>query len=248
MNSQIISQYISKNQITAVTLVIAHPDDEIMFFNQLLLALNHWHSEESEGAERILKLNIICLTDGDNNKKYGKLRESELEDSCKTLLSNFSLSVNLFIHVGNFIDSMTEEWDITDVTKYLSEKISSAETNLVITFDSAGISGHINHRTCNVAVLKLFNHSNSTHIWSLQTPKFFCKYIGGLACILSSRRSNSNSIVLTNNDIYQLIYLIGIMGFKHKSQMVWYRWLWWLFNSLTWSTTFDIVKYPKKQI
>lgn len=261
MVSTFLSKSLTKSSISTVSLVIAHPDDEIMFFNQFLVALNKANLANRVGAESdsqskvsdfqnqeedLFKVNIVCLTNGDNEKKYGKLRENELKDSCKTLLSNYNLDVNMFIHIGSFVDSMTENWNITEVKQYLRERISCKGTGLIVTFDQFGISSHINHRTCNEAVLEQFSSSETTHIWTLKTPSFFQKYMGILVLLSRDQSTDYKSITLRNYDLYQVIYLIGIMGHLHKSQMVWYRWLWWIFNSLVWSSTFEIVHFPKK--
>lgn len=263
MNTVKVSEYLIKHDVSTVSLVIAHPDDEIMFFNQFLLSLNkiiensnlsisdsstETIQKTSKCVQLNLKINILCLTNGDNENKYGNLRENELIESCKTLLSNYQLDSNLFIYIGDFVDSMTENWNINEVKQYLNKYINHAENNLIVTFDEYGISDHINHRTCNKAVVNQFANSDSTHIWTLQTPTFIIKYLGFLTILFSdANKIDNNKIILHNNDIYQLIYLIGIMGYKHKSQMVWYRWLWWLFNSLVWNATFEIKQFPKKQ-
>lgn len=252
MCSRILSKRLLTFGISTVSLVIAHPDDEIMFFNQFLLALNKLKNDADgqfkNKEEGCLKINIICLTNGDNENKYGKLRENELIDSCKTLLSNYTLDFNMFIHIGSFVDSMTENWNITEVQQYLSKIINCNNNGLIVTFDQFGISSHVNHRTCNEAVLKQYSSSESIHIWTLKTPSFFQKYMGALVLLYQNQNAASNRITLQNYDIYQVIFLIGIMGHVHKSQMVWYRWLWWISNSLVWSATFEIVHSPKKDM
>ena len=52
-------------------LVIAHPDDEAMFFRPLLDDLSHTH-----------EFYMLCLSNG-NADGLGKIREKELETSAK---------------------------------------------------------------------------------------------------------------------------------------------------------------------
>ena len=59
---------------SAVLLVIAHPDDEAMFFGPTLRAL----------SKKGIPVQVLCLSNG-NADGLGKIREKELAASLKTL-------------------------------------------------------------------------------------------------------------------------------------------------------------------
>ncbi|KAI4214142.1 MAG: hypothetical protein LQ351_003227 [Letrouitia transgressa] len=138
-----------------ICLLIAHPDDEAMFFSPTLLALttpdlgNH--------------VKILCLSNG-NADGLGKVREGELIASVKMLGLRSEDDV-LLLDKPDFVDSMTTKWDKLKVADVLrrafspsahksnrrqaSEKAglntSMATIDILITFDRHGVSGHPNH-------------------------------------------------------------------------------------------------------
>lgn len=221
-----MEQYIISNDIKDISFVIGHPDDEIMFFNQVLLSLNNLnHSNLSQ-------IHVICLTNKDT------IRHHELVKSCEQLLSNH-LNI-LKVSCYDYKDSMTELWNVDDVGHTLKTIINPVDKSksLIITFDKDGISNHINHRTCYQLCKDNFKDS---HVFALKTPSFALKYSSFFIlvfCYLSSilcPPSKSNEIQFNNHSVKQWLHVVTIMCKCHKSQMVWYRWLWWVSNSLVWS-------------
>lgn len=221
-----MEQYIISNDIKDISFVIGHPDDEIMFFNQVLLSLNNLnHSNLSQ-------IHVVCLTNKDT------IRHHELVKSCEKLLSNH-LNI-LKISCYDYKDSMTELWNVDDVGRTLKSIINPVDKSksLIITFDKDGISNHINHRTCYQLCKDNFKDS---HVFALKTPSFALKYSSFfilvycyLSLILCPPRK-SNEIQFNNHSVKQWLHVVTVMCKCHKSQMVWYRWLWWVSNSLVWS-------------
>lgn len=142
-------------------LVIAHPDDESMFFLPTLYNLLQLDNCE---------IHILCLSNG-NYAKLGKLREAELLEAARIISevgrgignATSGLQVKIVEHEG-LLDGPTK-WSSECISFVLQEYISSlslceialakftkfnddVETTTditIITFDQGGVSGHCNH-------------------------------------------------------------------------------------------------------
>ena len=145
-----------------ICLLIAHPDDEAMFFSPTLLALTH--------PDLGNHVKILCLSTG-NNDGLGAVRQTELVASAKLLGLRAPQEDVLVIDSPTFPDSMTTEWPAKDIAELLSSAFSPASAlcsekgsarkpdrgvrtsegppdatiDVLLTFDRAGVSGHINH-------------------------------------------------------------------------------------------------------
>lgn len=142
-----------KENLGKILLVIAHPDDESMFFSPLL-----YHTKPF----------VLCLSNGNFNG-LGKLRAEELSMLCESL--------NLKHKILDYKDG--EEWDEVNIAKDI---ISFLETNYfdsIVTFDEHGISGHKNHISCYKAVdlLKKVDRGNVFSFKFLKSVCFFEKYL-----------------------------------------------------------------------
>ena len=69
---------------SSVLLVIAHPDDEAMFFGPTLTAME----------ELKISVQVLCLSNG-NSEGLGKTREKELSSSLRLLGVKNHLTLNL---------------------------------------------------------------------------------------------------------------------------------------------------------
>ncbi|KAK4692215.1 N-acetylglucosaminylphosphatidylinositol deacetylase, partial [Lecanoromycetidae sp. Uapishka_2] len=135
-----------------ICLLIAHPDDEAMFFSPTVLALT--------APEAGNHVKILCLSSG-NADGLGSTRKSELSASA-LLLGLRSPSDVLVIEDPNFPDSMTTTWPAPLIAELLSNAFSptlnssskkasktpsepTATIDTLITFDSQGVSAHPNH-------------------------------------------------------------------------------------------------------
>ena len=145
-----------------ICLLIAHPDDEAMFFSPTLLAL----TDPDLGNH----VKILCLSTG-NNDGLGAVRQKELVASAQLLGLRKPKEDVLVIDSPSFQDSMTAEWPAKDIAELLSSAFSPASKSdsekgavrksksggrtsegpadatidVLVTFDRAGVSGHINH-------------------------------------------------------------------------------------------------------
>jgi len=141
--------------------LIAHPDDESMFFSPTLIALTN----PALGNH----LKILCLSTG-NADGLGETRKQELEAAAVKLGVRKREDVFVLDDPTKFKDGMKEHWDDKDIAKVLAQafapdaivsdpnektknkikKSSSGDgprstIDVLVTFDNHGISSHPNH-------------------------------------------------------------------------------------------------------
>ncbi|KFY25374.1 hypothetical protein V493_04685 [Pseudogymnoascus sp. VKM F-4281 (FW-2241)] len=133
-----------------ICLLIAHPDDEAMFFAPALLAL----TDPSLGNH----LKILCLSSGDADG-LGETRKKELVKS--GMLLGLRNEDDVFVVENpDFQDSMTATWSKEKIASLLSSAFAphlantltsksadapTATIDVLITFDRSGVSAHPNH-------------------------------------------------------------------------------------------------------
>lgn len=113
-------------------IVIAHPDDETIFFYPTINALQ----------SKSIKVNILCLSNG-NFYNMGNIREQEMRNLCEHLKLN---SVEI-INNDKLRDDLYFNWDPHIVANEISKYILNKENKIgaIFTFDSKGVSKHPNH-------------------------------------------------------------------------------------------------------
>lgn len=207
-------------------LIIAHPDDETMFFGPTIINL----------IERDRNLTILCLSDGNANN-LGAKRIRELNEVVKAFGPR--VSFNIIDNIG-IVDGMNVEWDADVLSKIIGEYIKSnrLEEETVITFDSYGVSGHPNHRSIYKALLSLANQLKSerrTNYFVLESVSIWRKYISFLDTLiikvlqsLSKNNSTSQKVILAIN--FSENALLRQVLALHESQMEWFRLLYMTFS------------------
>ena len=106
----------------AITLVIAHPDDECMFFYPTI--------------SRAKRLHIICLSNGGYDG-LGEQREEELQRAARRLGASATCINNAALQDG------PHAWDPSVVAANVGPWLHTGP--VVVTFDRYGASGHANH-------------------------------------------------------------------------------------------------------
>ncbi|XP_043715178.1 N-acetylglucosaminyl-phosphatidylinositol de-N-acetylase-like isoform X2 [Telopea speciosissima] len=115
-----------------VLLVIAHPDDESMFFLPVILYLT------SKGHN----LHLLCMSTGNVDGK-GNNRKEELYQACAVLKVPLQ-HVKILDH-PDLQDGFNKIWSHRLLANIVKEEVSSQSIDLIITFDNYGVSGHKNH-------------------------------------------------------------------------------------------------------
>jgi len=227
-----------------ICLLIAHPDDETMFFAPSVLAL----TRPSLGNH----LKILCLSSG-NADGLGSVRKNELVASALHLGVRNASDV-LVLEDERFQDSMTATWDAKAITGLLTNtfapKMASIkpdqkpETNIdvLITFDKNGVSGHPNHKSLYHGAVSFVKSISSRHVgwetpiklYTLPSVNIVRKYgsildiVATISATLFSKRQagNSPTPLLFISSMFDYRRAQTAMTDAHKSQMVWFRWGW----------------------
>ncbi|KAJ6838295.1 putative N-acetylglucosaminyl-phosphatidylinositol de-N-acetylase isoform X1 [Iris pallida] len=208
-----------------VLVVVAHPDDESMFFAPTILFL------ASEGHI----LHILCLSTGNADGK-GNVRKEELYRAC-AVLKVPSQKVKILDH-PNLQDGFGNPWDHQLIAKIVEEKIKMYSIDLLITFDKFGVSGHQNHQDVHHGIRMLLRENSKRDIeaWELVSTSILRKYSGPVdiwlsTCFLSCDKERTYSLM---NKHPGVIYLAMA---EHYSQWIWFRKLFVLFSSYTYMNT-----------
>ncbi|KAK1089352.1 N-acetylglucosaminyl-phosphatidylinositol de-N-acetylase [Friedmanniomyces endolithicus] len=131
-----------------ICLLIAHPDDEAMFFGPAV----QWLTRPELGNQLL----ILCLSSGDA-AGLGHIRKTELRHSALLLGVKSPDHVVVIEDAAKLPDSMTAVWDpkliASILTRYFAPTLAGAPTtaappaslDAILTFDRQGVSGHPNH-------------------------------------------------------------------------------------------------------
>ncbi|OAX80516.1 hypothetical protein ACJ72_05148 [Emergomyces africanus] len=190
-------------------LLIAHPDDEVMFFAPTLLAITR--------PELGNHLKILCLSSGDADG-LGHIRKKELKASALRLGLRSESDVFVVDDPSRFPDSMTATWSASDISALLASAFapdlpstakakannsSSKSTNnkqpptatidILITFDQSGVSNHPNHRSLYHGARSFLQnlmkgksgYACPVTLYTLASTSILRKYIGVLDAPLS---------------------------------------------------------------
>lgn len=122
-----------------VLFIIAHPDDEVMFFYPTLKALSY--------TDAII--HFLCLTNGDYYG-LGKIRENEFACVMK------QLNITKYEVLNNkFEDSMSVVYNNKEVAQCIEDYLNKNEISInsgnlasLVTFDEQGVTKHPNHVSC----------------------------------------------------------------------------------------------------
>ncbi|OCL09954.1 N-acetylglucosaminyl-phosphatidylinositol de-N-acetylase, a glycan bosynthesis protein [Glonium stellatum] len=122
-------------------LVVAHPDDESLFFSPTILRLTEKPVQST--------VNLLVLSTG-NNYGVGATRQKELQESCRRLGIKENRCAVLQRH--DIQDDPKKWWPENSVSEIVESYVRRWNVDAIVTFDHGGISGHINHRAVSAAV------------------------------------------------------------------------------------------------
>ncbi|XP_062968039.1 N-acetylglucosaminyl-phosphatidylinositol de-N-acetylase [Cynocephalus volans] len=197
-------------------LVVAHPDDEAMFFAPTVLSLARLRHQVS----------LLCFSTG-NYYNQGEIRKKELLQSCDVL--GIPPSSVMIIDNRDFPDDPGAQWDTEQVASILLQHVEVNSITLVVTFDAGGVSGHSNHVALHAAVRALHSEGKlpkGCSVLTLESVNVLRKYISLLDLPLSLLHIQDVLFVLTSEEVAQAKRAMSC----HRSQLLWFRRLYVLFS------------------
>ncbi|XP_042503549.1 N-acetylglucosaminyl-phosphatidylinositol de-N-acetylase-like isoform X2 [Macadamia integrifolia] len=209
-----------------VLLVIAHPDDESMFFLPVIFYLT------SKGHN----LHLLCMSTGNADGK-GNMRKEELYQACAVLKVPLQ-HVKILDHL-DLQDGFDKIWSHKLLANIVKEEISSQSIDLIITFDYYGVSGHKNHRDVHHGVRMALYENSQTNIeaWELISTNIMRKYSGPVDIWLSILCA----FFYPRGEMFCLLNQYPNKSFlamaQHRSQWVWFRKLFVSLSSYTYVNT-----------
>ncbi|TFK26578.1 N-acetylglucosaminylphosphatidylinositoldeacety la se [Coprinopsis marcescibilis] len=228
-----------------ILLLTAHPDDEAMFFAPTLLAL----ASSQTGANKPLEVFSLCVSVG-NADGLGHIRPAELERSLE-ILGVVHKNRRIVDH-PDLQDNFTALWDPKTIASVLHPYIIEHQIDTILTFDYGGISGHPNHRALQMGVQELWpllQDQQRPRLFTLVTVPPIVKYSSVLAPALAKLDIHLSKVLKRvevslppPQQAPMPVFISGVSqykrGFKamlaHKSQLVWFRWLYLLFSRYMW--------------
>lgn len=121
-------------------LVTAHPDDESLFFGPTVLGVVK--------AGNLKKLHILVISAG-NNYGLGSARKAELTEACQRIGAKQCVVLDR----TDLQDDPKKWWDTKTVSDIVTSKVHDWKIDAVLSFDSGGVSNHVNHRAVSAAVV-----------------------------------------------------------------------------------------------
>ena len=122
------------DKIGSVLLIIAHPDDEIMFWTPTIKAF----------IGNNIKMKILCLSNG-NYDGLGEIREKEFDNVSRAL--NFP--DNQILNIPELQDNIKQKWNPSIVSEQIEEFLKeNQDVKTILTFDKNGVTKHPNHISC----------------------------------------------------------------------------------------------------
>ncbi|KYR00566.1 phosphatidylinositol glycan [Tieghemostelium lacteum] len=250
----------------SVLFIIAHPDDECMFFTP---TIRHY-------VQSFYNIHILCLTTGND---LTISRGKELIESCVELgIPAKNVKVDNWMR-----DGMDEIWDTNKIIKVIESELLHFSPDVIITFDNSGVSSHPNHIDVSRAVetfIKSYRQKRNKDlpklkrkqvelekqhvimkdikVYQLETVNIVRKYMGIFDLFFSSwfgkytdptkkTEDATSSSALTPTPqprdkiifkSYQILLPSSYYPMKkHKSQFVWFRYLFIFFSRYSYVNT-----------
>ncbi|CAH0713708.1 unnamed protein product, partial [Brenthis ino] len=176
-------------------------------------------------CEQGTEVYLLCLSNG-NYEGKGNERRKELWQACYILGvpdSNICL-----ISDTRLQDNPKEQWPVPVIAKLIQHQLEALDIDTLVTFDRGGVSSHPNHSAVFYAVAYMFVEKNMPQkcaVYTLDSVNILRKYLGfldlPLSFVLSSKR-----YFLRWTESRRVTRAMK----QHKSQMVWFRYLYIMFS------------------
>ena len=159
---------INTSNTDSVLLIIAHPDDEIMFWTPTIKAF----------LSNNITLKILCLSNG-NYDGLGELREEEFDN----VSSELNLFDNKILNIPELQDNITMEWEPNIVAEQINDFLRrNTDIKTIITFDKNGVTKHPNHISCYKGLMFYLNQNKdeclerNIKVYTLDSFNFIFQY------------------------------------------------------------------------
>jgi N-acetylglucosaminylphosphatidylinositol deacetylase len=217
-------------------IIIAHPDDEVLFFGPTILNLLKTGS----------KLHVLCLSNG-NYYGLGLQREVELRNSCKKLSINSNKSKDIEVTIETkFQDGPVIDWELDEVENTITSYLIQHKIDCIVTFDQYGVSYHVNHCSLSKAVARIRQKNENLTVYTLKTCFVLRKYLFifdlmlTLLVDLELKGKNRKKLVFLNTPSD---YLCNIKAmFEHKTQLLWFRYFYIISSRYMFINFLDLVE------
>ncbi|KAI9720114.1 MAG: N-acetylglucosaminyl-phosphatidylinositol de-N-acetylase [Chrysothrix sp. TS-e1954] len=174
-----------------ILLLIAHPDDEVMFFAPTVLALTK--------PELGNHLKILCLSQG-NADGLGEIRKKEIVKSGNMLgvrsedvlvLDDPQLVDSPNPYPSGHLASLLLRTFAPSMATMPSTSAPAASIDALITFDKHGVSSHPNHKSCHEGAVSFMKQLMAKHagwecpiaLYTLTSVNILRKYAGILDAV-----------------------------------------------------------------
>ncbi|KAM6969801.1 N-acetylglucosaminyl-phosphatidylinositol de-N-acetylase [Aplochiton taeniatus] len=190
------------------------------------------------------RVHVLCLSQG-NYYNQGAQRRVELMDSC-AVLGIPSSRVTIVDH-KELPDDPNSEWSISLTSSLILRHITAKSINLVLTFDESGVSGHANHIAIHRAVSYIACTGKAPDdccLLSLVTVGILRKYLSFIELPLSWLLPSHLCCILGSNGYKQAKRAM----LSHRSQLLWFRYLYILFSRYMFVNTFHKIPQGPKNL
>lgn len=213
-------KYLNVKGVENVLLVTAHPDDECMFFGPVIRVL----------AELGCNMQVLCLSKG-----LGCGREKELIESCKVM----GVVECFCVDDERLADGMDEDWEVDVVKEHVLEVLNKRLEDLVITFDSHGVSGHPNHIAVSKGTTAAWREfkKHPLELAQLESVWLWRKYLGLINYAIDAFRTVTIAVPVP----YEAFWIGQEAMKRHASQLLWFRKLYLIFSRYVYLNSFVIL-------
>ncbi|KAL6241226.1 hypothetical protein RBB50_011905 [Rhinocladiella similis] len=223
--------------------VVAHPDDESLFFGPTILSLTQ---RRAAG----LQTGLLVLSSGNHYGK-GDIRKAEVKAACAVLgIQKDHCDV---LDLQDMQDDPERTWPRETVGAIVREYVSRWSADALITFDDGGISGHKNHIAVSDGILKIFSpRKPNIPVYTLTTTNVVRKYslLGDLPLTvlklimggMFSGQSGCSALFLNSFPLW----CRGVVAFmRHSSQVSWDRYIYVVLSRYMWFNDLRLARAPE---
>ncbi|XP_022741938.1 N-acetylglucosaminyl-phosphatidylinositol de-N-acetylase isoform X5 [Durio zibethinus] len=177
-----------------------------------------------------------------NADGMGSIRKDELYLACA--VHKVQLQRVKVLDHPDLQDGFGKVWNHDLLAKIIEEEVYSHGIDVLITFDSYGVSGHCNHGDVHYGVRKFLHDSSPRNIeaWELVSINILLKYSGPLDIWLSTLDSTRHPKGVMHCLLNEHPRKSFLAMAQHSSQWVWFRKLFVSFSSYTYVNTLRKIK------